>query len=407
MNILFLCSRFPYPPDRGDRLRLFNIMKELSFSNHRLFLISFIARKEELNYIDHMKGYCEEIMVEHLPPHKSEMKAALGLFSEWPLQVAYYQSKNMKKRIDTFLNQKPVDLIYVHLFRMASYVQQRENPYRLVDLTDVISSEIERSLEYRAGLNKWIYSLELARIREYERRISAEFDECWVISQNDADILKKLSPRSSIAVIPNGVDMSFFRPLDNNTKKKIVIFVGHLRVAHNVDAVLYFYHNIFPLVTREHPETKFYVVGADPHSKIKRLSEDPRVVVTGYVPNLNDYLNMARVFVAPLRFSTGIQNKILEAMAAGLPVVCSSLANEGLKATVGEEIMVADDPSDFANLVSELVGCPEKAEFLATKGRAFVQKNTSWKLAVDRIGEIEKGLLGTQRINQEHRGGSL
>lgn len=394
MNILFLCSRFPYPPDRGDRQRMFSIIKRLSFSHHRLFLISFIAQKEELDHIDHLKRYCEEVIVERLPVYKSKTKATLGLFSKLPLQVAYYQSKKMKQRIAKFVNEKLIDVIYVHLFRMAPYVEHHQNLYKLIDLTDVISSEIEKSLKYRSGPNKWVYSLELPRIRNYESKISAQFDECWVISQTDADILRKLSPSGNIVVIPNGVDMTFFRPLDNNTKEKIVIFVGHLRVAHNVDAVLFFYHNVFPLVIQKYPETKFYIVGANPHSKIKRLCKDPHVVVTGFVQNLNHYLNMACVFVAPLRFSTGIQTKILEAMSAGVPVVCSSLANEGLRAKVGQEILVADDPLDFASLVNELMGHPERARFVTKKARAFVERNLNWKLAVDRIGKIEKIVQG-------------
>jgi sugar transferase (PEP-CTERM/EpsH1 system associated) len=394
MNILFLCSRFPYPPNRGDKLRAFNIIRELSSANHRLYLISFIAESKELNYLDHLKRYCEEVIVEYLPPYRSQIKAALGLFSKRPLQIAYYQSRKMRRRIHEFLNQNSIDLIYVHLFRMASYVEHHQNLYKLVDLTDAVSSEMEKSLEYRSGINKWIYSLEFSRIREYERKITTGFDECWVISQRDAEILKKLSPSSNIVVMPNGVNMNFFRPLNNSTKEKIIIFVGHLRVDHNIDAVLFFYHDIFPLIIKKYPETNFYIVGPDPHSKIKNLCKDPRVIVTGFIEDLNHYLNKAMVFVAPLRFASGIQNKILEAMSAGVPVVCSSLANEGLQAKVGQDILVADNPLEFANLVNDLMNNPKKVEFLTQNAREFVRRNFNWNLAVDRITGIERMIRG-------------
>lgn len=398
MHILFLSSRLPYPPDRGDRLRLFNIIKKLSQTDNRLFLISFIENKRELEYAKELDKLCDEVKVIKLSRLSSEIKAALRIFSHIPLQISYYKSKIMQKQIDAFIHKKEINVIYVHLFRMAPYVEHYSNIHKILDLTDIISTEIERSMKYRSGLNKKIYSLELPRLRQYEKRLSAKFEESWVISEAEAKILRDLSPEANVKIITNGVDLDCFKPRNRLEKKESIIFVGNLQVAHNIDAVLFFYEKIFPHISYEYPNIKFYIIGADPHQSIKNLAKDQRVVVTGFVENLNRYLNESLVFVAPLRFSAGIQNKILEAMSSCLPVVCTALANEGIKARNGEEILIADNPIEFANLVMHLIRNSEKRKSLGIAGRRFVETKFSWDHALARLSEIKELIQSKQFI---------
>lgn len=371
-------------------MRLYHIIRRLSSSDHRLFLISFIEQKEELSYIKHLKGYCEEVIVEYLPRYRSEIKALKGIFTKLPLQVAYYQSEKMKKIIDKFLIEKTVDLIYVHLFRMAPYALNYKDVYKILDLTDVVSKEIELSISHMSGIKKWIYNVEFPRIRRYETKISPEFDETWVISKYEAELLRNYSPYSKVKVVPNGVDTNYFKPLNLERDSFNLIFVGNLQIDHNIDAILYFYKEIFPLIRRKIPQTKFYIVGASPDYRLNSLAKDKNVIITGLVDDLNLYLNQANIFIAPLRFSAGVQNKILEAMSAGLPVVCSHLANQGIKATPEREILIANNSLHFTEQLLYLMENPERCKVIGLSAREFVKNNFKWETVVKRFQVIEE-----------------
>lgn len=387
MNILFLCSRFPYPPNRGDKLRAFNIIRQLSLAKHRLFLISFIEQKSDYTHIDNLRSYFERIIVEHLPTYKSCIKAAWGIFSKTPLQVAYYKSKNMKHVVDSFIRQNQIDLIYVHLFRMAHYVEYHEGIYKILDFTDVISNHLEKSIKFRSWLDRQLYSVEWLRIKAYEKKISQKFDECWVISRREAELLSGFSPLANVKIVPIGVDSKLFKPIEDD-KDDLLIFVGYLRSAYNVDAILFFCRQILPRVKKAFPSVKFYVVGDHPHRKIRTLAKEGNIVVTGFVKDLCGLLNKSKIFVAPFRFSSGIQTKILEAMATGLPVVCTSMANEGLGATPNEEILVADDPEEFANYIINLLDDDRRREKIGLRAREFVKKHFNWNKVAQRIEEL-------------------
>jgi sugar transferase (PEP-CTERM/EpsH1 system associated) len=395
MHILFLSSRLPYPPDRGDRLRLYNIIKKLSCSHHDLYLISFIEGKSDNNQLPNLRRYFKQITVELLPPYKSYLNAARSIFSRMPLQIAYYQSKNMQKLVDLFLRQHQIDLIYVHLFRMAPYVEDCRNIYKTLDLTDVVSGHLERSLPFRSWLDRQLYSIEWRRIRSYEKMISEKFDECWVISETEAKLLSSFSSANNVKIIPNGVDFYYFTPVEAE-KKCQLIFVGYLKSAYNVDAILFFSKHIFPLVKKVIPDVNFCIVGTNPHHRIRNLATVEGIKVKGFVEDLGGILNSSKVFVAPFRFCSGIQNKILEAMAAGLPVVCTTIAAEGINAGPNEGLLVANDPKEFSEYLIDLLRNDQKRKELGCSARQFVQKHYSWDYAVQRINEIES-ILSSDR----------
>lgn len=390
MKILFLTSRLPYPPDRGDRLRVFNFLKNLKKTDYAVHLLSFIARDEEKRYINKLQKYCEEIKTVLLPSSISKLKAVFGLLNNLPLQVSYYKTGKMQAELDILVNKNCYDILYVHLFRMAPYVLKHKDIYRILDLTDVISKEIELSISHRSGVKKSIYKLEFPRIRRYETKISKEFQEVWVISEYEAKLLENYTSHSRIKVVTNGVDTEYFRPLNLHKNRSNLIFVGNLQVDHNVDAILYFYKEIFPEIKKRIPQTKFYVVGTSPGIGLKNLSVDRNVIVEGAVEDLNFHLNQANIFVCPLRFSAGVQNKILEAMSAGLPVVCSPLANQGIRAEPDTEILIGKNSLHFAEQVIYLIENPEMCRMLGSKAREFVKNKFRWENVTQRFEIIER-----------------
>jgi sugar transferase (PEP-CTERM/EpsH1 system associated) len=393
MRILCLASRLPYPPDRGDRLRALNFIKQLSHE-HELSLVSFVADASEYEHQQALLTYCREVRVLLMHRYRSAMSVLLNLWRRDPLQTLYYRSGAMRRLVGEVLAENQFDVVYVHLFRMAPYVAGYPNLYRVVDLTDVISQEVVRSLPYRGLAWRLLYSLERPRIERYERYVAETFEETWLISDADRRVLAADCPAANIRVVANGVDLERFYPTGHPAEPNSLIFVGHLGVFHNVDAAVHLVRDVLPRVRRQIPGCTLTLAGAEPSAQVVRLGEVPGVRVTGFVPDLNEHLNRAAVFVAPLRFAAGVQNKVLEAMAAGRPVVTTSVVNAGLGAQPGEEVMVSDDVTATAAQVIALLRNAELQTRIGEAGRRFVRRKYDWGQVVRRMNEIERAQFG-------------
>jgi sugar transferase (PEP-CTERM/EpsH1 system associated) len=391
MRILFLTSRVPYPPDRGDRLRVFNFIKHLS-REHDLSLVSFIAQDYEREHLAILRNYCQDVRVVMKSRYRSATTVFGNLWRSDPLQVLYYRSEVMRQLVDEMLGKAHFDAVYTHLFRMAPYVMDHTELYRIVDLTDVISKEIDRSLPYRGLVSRLIYRIEKPRIARYEQWVARNFEEIWLVSEADRKILAACCPTSNIQVITNGVDLEHFFPTDQPCQPNGLVFVGHLGVFHNVDAANYLVRDILPLIQQRVPDCTLKIVGADPGRSVRRLAQVPGVSVTGFVPDLNPVLNESSVFVAPLRFAAGVQNKVLEAMAAGRPVVTTTVVNDGLGARSGEDILVGDDPRTIADQIVALLQDKWRREQIGQRGLLFVRRKYRWDYVLERMRNIEKRL---------------
>ncbi len=389
MRILFLTGRLPYPPDRGDRLRAYHFLRVLSQA-HPITLLSFIGDARETAHIGPLRPFCEDIQLVHRGQWQSVMTTGLNVWRPLPLQSLYYRSTVMQEAVDHVLARRHFDVIYVHLFRMAQFVAGRNRPYRILDLTDAISSEIERSLPYRDPKWRLIYRLELPRIRRYEREMARRFDETWLISEAERRQLMIDDADEKVLVVPNGVDYARFHPSGRHPHEPKMIFVGHMSVFHNVDAAEQLVHEILPRIRAVVPSARLDLVGAEPAAEVKQLSTTPGVRVLGHVADLNAALNDAAIFVAPLRFAAGIQNKVLEAMAVGLPVVTTSYVNNGLEAEDGRHLLIADEPAAFADAVCRLLHDASLRQALGQSGREFVRRHYRWESVLDRLALIEQ-----------------
>jgi len=395
LRILFITPRLPYPLDRGDRIRVYNFAKILA-EKHSLSLCSLIQSKDEYKYEKNLQNLFDRIELILLKPWKSHMNMATHFFSKLPLQVAYFNSFEMRKKIEQILKDEKFDLIYSFHLRTAHYVNKLNlmNAYTVLDLTDSVSLFLHRILLHSKIYLKPIYYREWLATRRYEASIVKQFNECWLISNIDKRAIERLAPNSHLFIIPNGIDIEYFSPYKRSNQKRVLenlLFVGYLGVQ-NVDAVLYFYRKIFPLIRSEFPLVKFYVVGANPPRQICRL-DDKSVIVTGYVEDLWSYYRKASVMVAPMRFVVGIQNKILEAMAMEVPVVTTNFGNEGIDARHEKEIFVADDPAEFANYVIKLLKNKELREEIGKNARKFVKKKFTWQEVAHRVDKILETII--------------
>ena len=398
MRILFLTARLPYPPNRGDRLRAYHFLRVLS-REHRITLLSFIDDSREAGHVAALRPFCEDIQLVRRAGWQGAAGAALGVWRPLPLQSLYYRSPVMRGAVDRLLAREAFDVVYVHLFRMAQYVADRFRPYRILDLTDAISGEVARALPYRDPFWRLVYRLELPRIQRYEREMVARFDEMWVISEAEraaiaaavgAGVSGDGRPPPNMRVVPNGVEAERYRPEVRPASAAALVFVGHMGVFHNVDAAVRLAEEILPRVRAGLPGARLELIGTEPVARVRALAGLPGVRVRGHVVDLNAALNEAAVFVAPLRFAAGVQNKVLEAMAAGLPVVTTREVNEGLQATPGEHLLLADDDEGLAAAALGLLGDAAERARLGRAGRAFVLERFRWEAVGERMREIEE-----------------
>lgn len=395
MRLLCLTSRLPYPPNRGDRLRAFHFIEHFS-RDHDLTLISFISDERERENIRPLQQYFREVHVIKKSAVRSALTTGLNIWRNEPLQSLYYRDRAMQRLINQVIAANNFDAAYIHLFRMAPYLAKHTDLYRIVDLTDVISQEVVKSLPYRSWYWRFIYGIERPRIEAFEQLVAHNFEETWLISKSDRQILQAAVPKANIQVVPNGVDLDMFRPLAQPQSSNILIFVGHMGVFHNIDAAQYLAREILPLVQQSIPDCQLTIVGAEPTLAVQELAQNPAITVTGFVSDLNAYLNQAAVFVAPLRFAAGVQNKVLEAMAAGRAVVTTSLVNNGIGAEPGRDLLVADQTETIANQITNLLREPNLRLELGQSARVFVGRHFSWRFALQRLDQIQASLKSTE-----------
>ena len=384
MRILCLTPRLPYPPHGGDRLRAYHIIKRLS-QEHELSLISFIAQNAEKKHLTPLRDLCRDVRVLIMSPFHSVSRVLTNLWRPDPMQALYYRSPAMQELVTNTLNRRQYDAAYVHLFRMAPYVAHMTNIYRIADLTDVISKGIGYSLPYREPVSRLIYRLEKPRIARYEHWVAQNFEETWLISAGERRHLSHSCPSANIHIVTNGVDTDLFHPTGRSCQPNSLLFVGKLSVFHNVDAAIHLTRDVLPLIRQKISDCRLDIVGVNADDRVQRLGKYPGVTVKGFAPDLNECLNRCAVFVAPLRAVAGVQNKVLEAMAAAKPVVTTSLVNRGLCAKPGRDLLIADDTETTARQVIKLLRNRQLRTQLGIAGRRFVKQHFKWDGVADRM----------------------
>lgn len=351
MKILIITPRIPYPPYRGDKLKIFNISKILA-RNNSVTILTFHNNKKNLAATEEIKKLGINIKTVWLPVFSSLLKMAMALFINLPFQLAYFVSRKMKKEIRRTVEQNEFDVIYFHLIRSAQYFESAENSaaLKVLDFTDAVSLYLTRFAEVTKNpFKKIALKLELSRIEKYE--IAAQkFDTLFICSEKDKDYLEKKKLHPNIQFLRNGFDAEQFQADKVLYEKNRIIFTGNMPYFPNRDAVLYFTKEIFPLVRENYPTSKFYVVGQKPPSELKNLKSS-NIVVTGFVENIKREYQLSEVNVVPVRFGAGTLNKVIEALALGIPTVATSMSVAGLPKELKKYVLIADNPENFAEKI--------------------------------------------------------
>ncbi|WP_020655398.1 TIGR03087 family PEP-CTERM/XrtA system glycosyltransferase [Massilia niastensis] len=390
-DLLLLIHRIPYPPNKGDKIRSYHLLKHLA-RDYKVHLATFVDDADDWQHVPKVEALCASSHFATLNPLLARVRSLGALVKGRSLSLDYYRDGEMQRWVDQTVAAHKIERVLVFSSAMAQYADRFPGARRVVDFCDVDSDKWRQYADKKSWPMSWLYRHEARQLLHYERQVAREYDASLFVSGPEADLFRKLAPESDakIGFFTNGVDTDYFTPAGSYASpfapgECAVVFTGAMDYWPNVDAVQWFAAEAMPILRARHPDLRFYIVGARPTAAVQELARLPGVKVTGTVPDVRPYIAHARAAVAPLRIARGIQNKVLEAMAMATPVVVSPQALEGIDAEPGRELVLAEDGAGFADAVAALLERQDNEIGLAARAR--VECKYSWSSNLACIGE--------------------
>ena len=378
MKLLFLTSRFPFPLEKGDKLRAYYFIKHLSLK-HEIYLFAVNENNPDEKSFEELRPFCKAIEVVQISKTQSIINLAKAIFQKnIPFQTAYFTSENGKRQLNQFIHQHKPDAVFCHLIRMGEYMQDITIENSLLDYMDTFSIGMKRYAESGSLVMRAPAKIEYKRLLHYENKLFNQFKNKIIISKQDQSYIPHEN-NSSIAIIPNGVDADFYHGTISE-KKYDLLFIGNLSYAPNIYAIKYAAEQIMPLL----PALTLAVVGATPTEEISGL-QSKNINIIGWVDDSRDAFNQARIMIAPMFISIGLQNKILQAMAMETPCVISTMANNALGATPELDVLIADSPEEFKIQINRLLNDEQLYQTIKINARNFILKNFNWTENIEKI----------------------
>lgn len=398
MNILYVCHRFPFPPKRGGKIRPFNMIRHLTAKGHKLTVCSLARAPEEADEGRGIAPYCAafEIGMVKNPIQAARMVARLPLLT--PSSMGFFYSPELKGKVDHLLATQKWDLIFVHCSSVAQYVEHVTDVPKILDYGDMDSQKWLEYANYKPFPLSLGYRLEGAKMLAAEKRLAKKFDMGTATTRAEWETLDGYKTGLKTDWFPNGVDAGFFSPDGSPYDPDTISFIGRMDYYPNQECMFRFCEQIWPLLKAERPQMKLLIVGADPTPAVRKLGELDGVTVTGSVPDVRPYVRSSALMVAPLNIARGTQNKILEAMAMGVPVVTSTIAAGGVDAQSEKHFLVADTPEAYARQILRITSNPVERQRLAEAGRARMLSHHAWPRSMERLdGIIERCIKQFQK----------
>lgn len=408
--LLFLCHRIPYPPNKGDKIRAFHLLRHLSL-HFDIYLASFVDDPEDWSGVSEVQKYCRDTFFRPLNPRMAKLRSLRGLLSGQALSLPYYTDSVMQRWTARICAEQNVRHTLVYSSVMAQFLPTDGNNFerKVIDFVDVDSDKWRQYSTQKPWPLSWLYRREAACLLQCEQTLAADFDANLFVSSAEAALFKQLSPATAhkTGFYNNGVDFSYFdpntgdEPVQQNpfpADSQALVFTGAMDYWPNADAVTWFAHTVLPALREAHPALIFYIVGSKPTVNVQRLARLPGVSVTGRVPDVRPYLKHALAAVAPMRVARGVQNKVLEGMAMALPVLVSRQGLEGIEAEDGEHVLLADSVDEYRRGVADILAgrYPE----LGANARAHVQRLFDWEHTLPKVVH----LLAETGAEPQHNG---
>jgi len=404
VKILYLAHRIPYPPNKGDKIRSFHELKYLSGLGE-VYLAALVDNLDDLKYKNTLRQWCRSVSLVTLSPRKKKILSLKGLCDGTSMSVQYFYEPDLQQAVDDLFIKHQFDVVYCFSSPMAEYVfrsnawcsaQKSGRPVSIMDFCDVDSQKWKQYSNYAKWPLSSIYRKEGRLLQRYERRVAEAFQYSIFASKGERALFNRLNPTvGTVLSMSNGVDLEYFSSFDGEVEgtSPVIVFTGAMDYYANVDGVCWFAEHVWPIILKAVPDTKFIIVGANPSSEVRRLHNDKNIEVTGFVSDIRPYYRRASVSVTPLRIARGIQNKVLEAMAMGKAVVCTSNAFEGITAEPGKDLIVQDNETAFAQSLINLLTHKKSRESLGRCARKCVETYYRWE---DNLSLLKRILTADQ-----------
>lgn len=384
MKLLVVLSRFPYPLEKGDKLRAYHQIRVLS-RQHDIYLFALSDNEVPLASMEAMKPFCQEIRVGRFCWWTKLTNSLRAFFKGWPIQCGYFYSREAKKALRQFADEVKPDMVYAQLVRTVPYVQELEGE-KTIDYQDVFSQGMLRRAQRAPFWKRPFFKMESRRLRRYEAEVFPLFQHHTIITEVDRDLMP-VKEKDKIRIVGNGVDFEQYR-YEGQEKNYDLIFAGNMSYAPNVDAAEFIVKQILPRLLPQFPNLRLVLCGTDPAPRVRAL-QGPHVTVTGWVESIAEYYAQSRIFLAPMRLGTGLQNKLLEAMATQLPCVTSPLAGKPLKGITDQhDILICDKVEEYVEAITQLLTDNVYYQQISQQGYQYVQQRYSWEAATEPLLQL-------------------
>jgi sugar transferase (PEP-CTERM/EpsH1 system associated) len=395
-DLLFLSHRIPYPPNKGDKIRSWHILKHLA-RGYRVHLGCLYDDPDDARHIPFLATVCATLYCRPVRPFSAKLRGLTGFLRNEPITLGYFHDRSLQDWVSETLRRQRPSRVFAFCSAMANYVRDDRSSLRVLDMIDLDSEKWRQYADAKWPPMKQLYAREHRLLLDFERSMATEFDATLFVSDAEAKRFAALAPAQStnVHVLTNGVDLDYFEPLGSYASPfsgdgPFIVFTGAMDYWPNVQAVSWFARHVWPIVRRRWPHAEFWIVGRDPARTVRRLSGTGGIRVTGKVDDVRPYIAHASVVVAPLQTGCGVQNKVLEAMAMAKTVVATSLACEGLNVSAREDIVVAATPEDFAAAIASVVS--REIAPLGNVARSTIERDYRWNFTL-----LDKLLDGTMR----------
>ncbi|MGI9305367.1 MAG: TIGR03087 family PEP-CTERM/XrtA system glycosyltransferase [Gammaproteobacteria bacterium] len=403
MKILYICHRFPYPPKRGGKIRPFNMIKHLTAQGHDVTVASLVRSTFEAREGEGLRQHCARLIMEQISKSAALVRMLARLPTQMPSSTGYFYSPRLQRRIEAALADTAFDLIFVHCSSVAQYVADVKHIPKMLDFGDMDSQKwLLYSKQRRFPLSIG-YLIEGLKLQRYEKKMAGLFDYCTCTTKAELLTLDSYQTEARTGWFPNGVDTDYFAPVAAAYDPDQICFIGRMDYYPNQQAMLHFCGAILPALRERRPQIKLVIVGAEPPPAIRKLGDRPGVTVTGSVPDVRPFVTASALTVAPLFIARGTQNKILESMAMGVPVVAGDHAAAGVDAVPGEHLLTGSTSDEFVAAILQLVENSQERARFSRAARQRVMSHHNWAHSMSSLD----ALIGKCMTNSNAKGGQV